>query len=80
MFFPTGIGRRGAALILVFALQVAIALAHVAPAGATNVSGHLTTNTTWTTSGSPYVVTSNLFVDAGVTLTINPGVIVKLSG
>jgi hypothetical protein len=43
----------------------------------TTVSGHITTNTSWTVSGSPYVVVQNVIVDAGVTLTVMPGVIVK---
>jgi FlgD Ig-like domain/Right handed beta helix region len=53
------------------------ALAAVLPAWATDVGGHITTDTTWSVAGSPYVVTSNLVVDAGVTLTIDPGVAVR---
>jgi parallel beta-helix repeat protein len=40
---------------------------------ATNVSGVLTQSSTWTTSNSPYVVTGNILVSSGVTLTIEPG-------
>jgi hypothetical protein len=48
-------------------------------AHATNVSGVINTNTTWTTAGSPYIVTgNNLLVDTLTTLTIQPGVTVKL--
>ena len=43
----------------------------------TNVSGTIGANTTWTLAGSPYVVTSTVTVNAGVTLTIQPGVVVK---
>ena len=43
---------------------------------ATNVSGIISTNTTWTTAGSPYVLTSDLTVASGVTLTIQAGVTV----
>ncbi|MBI4722718.1 MAG: right-handed parallel beta-helix repeat-containing protein [Candidatus Stahlbacteria bacterium] len=44
----------------------------------TNVSGHITVNTVWDTTGSPYIVTGDVTVDSGVTLTIEPGVVVML--
>src|SRR5260221_145218 len=36
----------------------------------TNVSGGIYTNTTWTLAGSPYIVTGNVVVFPGNTLTI----------
>lgn len=45
--------------------------------GQTNVSGGIYTNTTWTLANSPYVVVDTVVVFPGVTLTIQPGVIVK---
>jgi len=36
------------------------------------------TNVTWTASGSPYVIAGNLRVAQGATLTIQPGVVVKM--
>lgn len=42
------------------------------------ISGAITTNTTWTKTNSPYIVTGNLTVDSGVTLTIQPGVVVQV--
>jgi hypothetical protein len=45
----------------------------------TKVSGVISTNTTWTKAGSPYNVTGNLLVNSGVTLTVDPGVIVNFS-
>ena len=47
--------------------------------GQTNVSGLINSNTTWDLSGSPYIVTGNLAVNAGVTLTIEAGVHIKLN-
>jgi parallel beta-helix repeat protein len=44
----------------------------------TTVSGSITSDTTWTSSGSPYLV-SGINVNTGVTLTINPGVVVKIA-
>ena len=43
----------------------------------TLVSGWINTSTTWTTAGSPYVLTGNVSLNNGVTLTIQPGVTVK---
>lgn len=45
--------------------------------GPTNVSGSISSNTTWTLANSPYVMTGNVTVAAGVTLTVEPGVVVQ---
>lgn len=45
--------------------------------GQTNVSGGIYANTTWTLANSPYIVTDTVVVFPGVTLTIEPGVVVK---
>lgn len=44
---------------------------------ATEVSSTIVTDTTWTLANSPYIVTGNILVNEGVTLTIEPGVDVK---
>ena len=44
---------------------------------ATNVSGGIYVNTTWTLANSPYIVTDTVVVFPGVTLTIEHGVVVK---
>lgn len=43
----------------------------------TTVSSDITTDTVWTTVGSPYIVTADITIQAGVTLTIQSGVTVK---
>lgn len=46
---------------------------------ATEVTGNIGSNETWTTTGSPYIIATSTTVtlSSGVTLTIEPGVIVK---
>jgi len=44
---------------------------------ATDVSGVISSNTTWIALSSPYIVTGNVLVSEGVTLTIEAGVEVK---
>jgi hypothetical protein len=49
-------------------------------AGPTHVTSHITTNTTWTRTGEPYIVDiATLWVQPGVTLTIQPGVRVVMN-
>jgi hypothetical protein len=43
----------------------------------TEVSGPISTNTTWSLSHNPYIVTGDVTVNSGVTLTIEAGVVVK---
>lgn len=45
----------------------------------TPVGGTINVNTTWTLANSPYLVTSGVTVNAGVTLTVEPGVVVKFN-
>jgi RHS repeat-associated protein len=43
----------------------------------TNVSGHITTDTVWDNTAEPYVLVGNLYIDAGVTLTLAPEVLLR---
>lgn len=45
----------------------------------TNVSGPISVNTIWTTTGSPYIVLDTVMLSPGVKLTIQPGVTVKFA-
>lgn len=45
---------------------------------ATNVSGTISSNTNWIKANNPYIVNGNLTVDSAITLTIEPGVIVRV--
>jgi hypothetical protein len=46
----------------------------------TQVTSNITTNTTWTSAGSPYVISSGHSVTSSATLTIQPGTTVEFSG
>lgn len=39
---------------------------------------NITADTTWDLAGSPYLITLNIYINKGITLTIEPGVIIKL--
>ena len=45
----------------------------------TPVTGIITSDTTWTKVNSPYVLTGDIRVNEGITLTIEPGVIAYLN-
>lgn len=62
-------------LILAFSLFCIISLSAHAQ---TNFSGGIYANTTWTLANSPYILTGPVVVFPNVTLTIEPGVVVKI--
>lgn len=45
----------------------------------TDVSGVISSNTVWSLENSPYIVTDNVLVNSGVTLTIEVGVTIKFN-
>jgi len=56
---------------------VAIILVFSFPAMATDVGGIIDSDTTWDLAGSPYNITSDVQIAEGVTLTVDPGVVVS---
>ena len=46
----------------------------------TTVSSIISSNQTWTASGSPYLVTGNVLIQSGVKVTIEPGTKIKSTG
>jgi len=44
-----------------------------------SVAGPITSNTTWSTTGSPYTVTADVTIANGATLTVQPGVTVRFA-
>ena len=67
-------------LIIALLASTIFASIQVTPAYAAviNVSGNITTNTTWTT-GNIYVVQGHVTVNSGVTLIVQQGVIIKFA-
>ena len=61
--------------LLAFALGLSLFTAH--PAFAYTPITELAGDTTWTKAGGPYVV-KNITIPAGITLTIEPGTVVKV--
>lgn len=64
-------------LLLALLTPASSAVVLATPTTDTFVSGVITSDTTWTLANSPYVVTDDVQVTIGVTLTIQAGVVVK---
>ena len=65
-------------VIMVIGLVLASSMQMGWAQASTNVGGIISQDVTWTPSGSPYTLINDTFVNQGVTLTIQPGVIVDL--
>lgn len=70
--------RLGAAAITLI-LTALLAVIEPTPAAATSLPGTITSDTTLTAAGSPWTG-SSVTVNSGVTLTVDPDAVVKLSG
>jgi hypothetical protein len=69
--------RRCLNLLMLLPLVVLIQVSPVI--AVTNVSGPISSDTTWILADSPYYVTGTVTVNPGVTLTLERGVIVKFN-
>ena len=67
-------------LTLVFSTLGFASRTLVPKVGATYVEGLITRDTDWTLVDSPFVLSNNVIVNSGVTLTIEPGVEVRFGG
>ena len=57
--------------------QIGVSKVSVTPEMGTEVKGIISENTVWATQNSPYIITNDALIEKGVTLRIEPGVIVK---
>ena len=77
--YPPAKAQVFVAILVSFVLLTLFVGAQQASA-ATYVSGTISEDTTWTVADSPYVVSGSVTVSQDVTLTIEPGVVIKFSG
>ncbi len=64
-------------IIISFFALIVISCVFSSPAQATDVNENITEDTTWTLANSPYYLTDTIFIYPSITLSIEPGVIVK---
>ncbi len=70
--------KKYAFYVCVFSIVVLLSIVHDSIAD-TNVSGYISSDTTWTQANSPYIATGNIIIRSGVTLTVEPGVTIKFN-
>ena len=64
-------------IIIAGASSIPFMMDEVSAEGPTEISGVISTDTTWTVANSPYIITAKTLVEEDVTLTIQPGVTIK---
>ena len=69
--------KRRIGLLGLFLLLAVFSLEALAASRSTEVGGDIDDDTNWSLANSPYIVTENVRVLSGATLTIEPGVVVK---
>jgi hypothetical protein len=80
MFYPMKNAVRRITILGLLWLAIAVMPATGQAHATVDVSGAITSDTTWTADGGPYVLTGDVTVAAGATLTIAPGAVVKGGG
>ena len=76
--FGSWVGATGGDTISVTFTGAKSITAAFVPSGETVIGGTLSANATLSAANSPYALSSDLIVPAGVTLTINPGVTINM--
>ncbi len=71
-------GKLKCLSIMLIALAVSGLLSVTNTKAETTVNSSIFTDTTWTRAGSPYILTNDVAISTGATLTIEPGVTVNL--
>lgn len=71
-------GKLKCLSIMLIALAVSGLLSVTNTKAETTVNSSIFTDTTWTRAGSPYILTNDVAISTGATLTIEPGVTVNI--
>ena len=76
-----GLTTKGIVLISLFLLSIfsSAAFSLTSAEDSTNVSGVIDSNSTWTNSKSPYLLTGPVAIVQGITITIEPGTTINLN-
>ena len=77
--FSSWTGVAGGSNISVTIFGATSITANFVPSGETVIGGTLPGNTTLTTASSPYTLSSDLIIPAGITLTVQPGVTILMA-